>query len=289
MFFRYKVVDALKIDNLPINIHWHYKHSTDYTDNTNKHTYTTMSGSMQFINTYLNERGESQMIERYALPPPFAYTSGDGQFRSDAVLGKKFKFFRYTKKFPTTHAKILEKVSVAWKKSNITEEDIEMLRRDHAYLSSNGMFKTHKPDGQRIGGNAVHFIKFYGEAEERVGGSGIRPDIKRIIFAKPCANCGTRNGIECDHKNDMFLENESRLSDMSQQTLDDFQPLCKHCNDVKREVKARTLRENKRQPAPGFRVKFTEGNETFNRNDPNWWKGTYWGDIEAFKQKLGLI
>ena len=247
-----------------------------------------MSVLTQFINEYLNERGESQMIERYALLPPFAYTSGDGHFRNDSSLGKKFKFFRFPQKFPTTRAKILEKVSIAWK-SNITDEEIEMLRRDHADLSSNEMFRTNQTNGQRIKANSVQFIKFYGEAEERVGGSGVRPDIKRIIFAMPCANCGTRNGIECDHKNDMFLENEPRLSDMSQQTLNDFQPLCKHCNDVKREVKARTLRENKRQPAPGFRVKFTEGNEIFNRNDPNWWKGTYWGDVQAFKQKLGLI
>lgn len=247
-----------------------------------------MSATRQFINTYLNERRESQMIERYTLPPPYAYTSGDGHFRSDSDLGKKFKFFRYTKRFPETHAKILTKCSVAWRPS-ITEEEIEMLRRDHAELSSNNMFRIEQSNGQRISTVSTQFIKFYGEAEERVGGSGIRPDIKRIIFTKPCANCGTRNGIECDHKNDMFLENEPRLSDMSQQTLGDFQPLCKHCNDVKREVKARTLRENKRQPAPGFRVEFTEGNETFNRNDPNWWKGTYWGDVEAFKQKLGLI
>lgn len=247
-----------------------------------------MSATRQFINTYLNERGESQMIERYTLPPPYAYTSGDGHFRSDSDLGKRFKFFRYTKRFPETPAKIRTKCSVAWR-SSITEEEIEMLRRDHAGLSSNNMFRIEQSNGQRISTVSTQFIKFYGEAEERVGDSGIRPDIKRIIFTKPCANCGTRNGIECDHKNDMFLENEPRLSDMSQQTLDDFQPLCKHCNDVKREVKARTLRENKRQPAPGFRVEFTEGNEVFNRNDPNWWKGTYWGDVEAFKQKLGLI
>lgn len=247
-----------------------------------------MSVSSQFIPAYLNERGESEMIERYALPPPFAYTSGDGPFRSDSSLGKKFKFFRYTKRFPEKKYKIYKKCSSSWS-SSITEDEIEMLRRDHAYLSSNNMFKTEQPNGQKIRANATQFIKFYGNAEEQVGGSGIRADIKRTICAEPCANCGTTNNIECDHKNDMFLENEPRLSNMSRQTLDDFQPLCKHCNDVKREVKARTLRDNERQPAPGFRVKFIEGGETFNKNDPNWWKGTYWGDVKAFKQKLGLI
>jgi len=154
-----------------------------------------MSATRQFINTYLNERGESQMIERYTLPPPYAYTSGDGHFRSDSDFGKRFKFFRYTKRFPETPAKIRTKCSVAWR-SSITEEEIEMLRRDHAGLSSNNMFRIEQSNGQRISTVSTQFIKFYGEAEERVGGSGIRPDIKRIIFTKPCANCGTRSNTQ---------------------------------------------------------------------------------------------
>lgn len=38
----------------------------------------------------------------------------------------------------------------------------------------------------------------------------------------------------------------------------------------------------------GFSIDFTEGDETLDRSDPNWHKGTYWGDCLDFKKKLSL-
>jgi hypothetical protein len=47
-------------------------------------------------------------------------------------------------------------------------------------------------------------------------------------------------------------------------------------------------KENKRQGAPGFpaRLAFTEGDETLDMTDFYWYKGSYWGDVKAFKEKL---
>ena len=247
-----------------------------------------MSSVQEFREHFLDTRFRSGFIERYLLLPPYAYTSGDGHFRSDGELGRRLKFFRFTKNFPTTDARFNEKLSISWRR-NITEEEKNQLRLDYQQLVEQNRFSvTQQHNGTRIRGNAVQFIKFYGEALEQVGGSSIRSDIHDTICRMPCVNCGTSNSVECDHKNDLFLENEPRISRPSEQTVNDFQPLCKHCNDVKREVKAKTLRENKRQPAPGFRVKFTQGDETFDRTDPNWWRGTYWGDVAAFKQQLHM-
>ena len=38
-----------------------------------------------------------------------------------------------------------------------------------------------------------------------------------------------------------------------------------------------------------FDVKFTEGSDYFDKTDINWYIGTYWGDVIAFKESLGLI
>ena len=36
----------------------------------------------------------------------------------------------------------------------------------------------------------------------------------------------------------------------------------------------------------GFKIDFTSGDETLNKDDPNWYIGTYWGDCIAFKQSI---
>jgi len=63
----------------------------------------------------------------------------------------------------------------------------------------------------------------------------IRTDIRKEIKKRACVVCGTHSTIECDHKNDLY--NDMRVLNTKTQTLDDFQPLCKHCNALKREAK----------------------------------------------------
>jgi len=227
-----------------------------------------MSKVKTFIETYLNADGTSALIRRYDLPKPWAYTSGDGIFRSDSQLGRKYKFCRFGATFNG-----YRRISQAWRLC-ITSEETEMLEKEHVSLSF-----PEKP------GVAVHYIKFYGDAPPIVN-EGIRIDIGQAITALPCVSCGTSTGIECDHKNDLWVYNDARIGCKETQTLADFQPLCKHCNDVKRAVLAKTIKEQKRQPAPGFpHLPFTRGTEAFDQNDPHWYIGTYWGDVQAFKNR----
>ena len=66
-----------------------------------------------------------------------------------------------------------------------------------------------------------------------------------------------------------------------------------HCVSIvileNERLKKKMMKEGKRQPAPpGFTVAFTEGDETLDMNDLYWYKGTYWGDCKAFKEKFTL-
>ena len=62
----------------------------------------------------------------------------------------------------------------------------------------------------------------------------IRSDIKRFYKDKPCVVCGSTSEIVIDHKNDMY--DDELVLDTKTQKLDDFQPLCNHCNLQKRQV-----------------------------------------------------
>ena len=236
-----------------------------------------MSKSARFVMEFLKVNGSSKnFINRYTLPGYCAYTSGDGIFRNDGTLGKKYKFCRFSPNFDPDR-----KTSRCW---DLTDEDREMLLNDWKTLS----FPTKEEEGYRGGGSTVYYIKFYGMGVKRRT-AAIRADIRRTICSMACVSCGTTTGVECDHKNDLVLEqNDERVLNTKTQTVEDFQPLCKHCNDVKRAVKSKMMKEKKRQKAPGYPegLAFMEGDETLDMADLNWYRGTYWGDVKAFKEAL---
>jgi hypothetical protein len=80
-----------------------------------------------------------------------------------------------------------------------------------------------------------------------------------------------------------------RVLNSRTQKLSDFQPLCKHCNDVKRDA-IKKMEQDKRRPSaidiPIFKAlelpSYTHGNEHYDILDPNWAIGTYWYDPIAF-------
>ena len=84
------------------------------------------------------------------------------------------------------------------------------------------------------------------------------------------------------------LKNDPRVLDKSTQKLYDFQPLCKHCNMLKKSASQARNKTNKRIGATkyGYNIDFITGDENFDRNDPNWYIGTYWGDVIEFKKSL---
>ena len=217
-----------------------------------------------FKEKYLNTLGESKLIERYEeLDPKLRWTSGDSIFRFDGILGKKYKYCTFKKK----------EIRYSWNK---TEEEKEKIEEEHKLIKF--------PEKS---GTSVHFLKFYGIKEEMdLIDEGIRKDIWQMITKMNCLNCFSDREIQCDHKND--LKNDARVLKKETQVLDDFQPLCRHCNMKKKCVKQKMLKEGKRISAKtfGYDIDFTEGDFELNLEDVNWYKGTYWGDIELFKKSL---
>ncbi|RKU91274.1 hypothetical protein DDP39_05390 [Helicobacter pylori] len=83
-------------------------------------------------------------------------------------------------------------------------------------------------------GNSIDRIRLNGYNTECVFNQSIRQDIKNHYKQQCCTMCGTRGNsentqIEVDHKDGR--KNDSRVSDSNAQTFDDFQALCKACND----------------------------------------------------------
>lgn len=225
-----------------------------------------------FINTYLNENGESEMIRRYDLPERLAWTSGDSPFRSDGSLGRRYKIFRYSATLDFL------KKSNCW---DLTDDDITMITHKHTELKNQNMFINRS-------GKTVEFLQFYGMADVELIDEGIRNDIRLEVCRGRCVNCNRSSDIQCDHKND--LKNDPRVLEKATQRLEDFQPLCRNCNILKREYKVKMLRENRRIGGTelGYSIDFIHGDFTLNLNDPNWYVGTYWGDCLAFKRSLRL-
>ena len=114
----------------------------------------------------------------------------------------------------------------------------------------------------------------------------IRADIHQHHKKMCCVVCGTKSDLITDHKNDLY--NDERVLSSTTQTIDDFQCLCNHCNLTKRQISVVTRDTGKRIPATQIPVvaelgiDFIEGDDSFNPDDINAMKGTYWYDPIAF-------
>lgn len=132
--------------------------------------------------------------------------------------------------------------------------------------------------GIRISG-----VKLCGFKNKFTFNQAIRKDIRDYYKEKKCVCCGAKLDIEIDHK-DGRKDNE-RVSNQETQLLSDFQPLCKHCNDLKRQIckecKATGKRFNGREIA-GNPIDWTEGDENY--NEEIGCKGCFWYDPEAFRK-----
>ncbi len=88
-------------------------------------------------------------------------------------------------------------------------------------------------------GNPIDRIRLNGYKTRGVFNQSIRQDIKNYYKQQCCAMCGVRGNsentqIEVDHKDGR--KDDLRVSDSNTQILDDFQALCKACNDKKRQI-----------------------------------------------------
>lgn len=94
-------------------------------------------------------------------------------------------------------------------------------------------------DKSLTAGNSIDRIRLNGFNTESKFNHAIRQDIKDFYKNKNCVMLGI-NGksentkIEIDHKDGR--KSNDRISNLKTQKLEDFQPLCKAANDVKRQI-----------------------------------------------------
>ncbi len=213
--------------------------------------------------------GIHEFVGEYAR---LVFGNGGDFIRRDSS-GKKMKIAKMRKR--------LDKVECSW---DVTATEATALEQEFKLFA-----KIHgiKPSP----GNGICLIKLCGLQDTEMKCSP-REDLRREICKKPCVVCGTKHNVECDHKNDLY--NDPRVNTPATQVLDDFQPLCKHCNDQKRQVIKQVKATGKRYPATSipslapFGVDFTRGDESFDPNDINAMVGTYWYDPVAFMKEVRL-
>ena len=118
-------------------------------------------------------------------------------------------------------------------------------------------------------GTVIIAIKLVGYNQDEHFNQNIRQDIKNAISKRKCVMLGINGStentvIEVDHKDGR--KNDMRVSDLATQKIDDFQPLCKAANDIKRQICKLCKETDKRWDAKnilGNPYSFYEGDEQF--------------------------
>ncbi|WP_341285370.1 hypothetical protein [Priestia megaterium] len=116
----------------------------------------------------------------------------------------------------------------------------------------------------------------------------ISKKIKDYFKNKRCVLTGTRSNIEVDHKNGRY--NDKRVLNTKTQTVNDFQPLTKVANNIKREHCRKCVATNKRFDAKelGYLVSTLDGNLVHN-NKPNGCEGCFFYDVTGFKEDYNTV
>ena len=104
-------------------------------------------------------------------------------------------------------------------------------------------------DKTKTSGNSIDAIRTAGFNNSKTFNQTIRADIKEFYKNKNCVMLGINGSsentkIEIDHKDGR--KNDDRVSDISTQKIEDFQPLCKAANDAKRQICKKCKETNKR-------------------------------------------
>lgn len=124
-------------------------------------------------------------------------------------------------------------------------------------------------DKTKTPGNSIDRIRLNGFNTKKTFNQAIRQDIKDFYKDKNCVMLGVNGksentAIEIDHKDGRKMD--ERISNPETQKFEDFQPLCKAANDIKRQICKRCLETNKRWDAKNI-----VGNPySFYKGDENW-------------------
>ena len=146
--------------------------------------------------------------------------------------------------------------------------------------------KTYNVIFKKEKGNAITHIKLEGHKrkKDRMTQS-IRANIRTALKDKRCVMCGKSSQIEIDHK-DGRKDNPRVMEGTKNQELDDFQPLCKGCNDQKRQACKDCKKTDKRFDATtlNYACPVTEGGLEYEGTC----EGCHWHDPSRFKQSFYL-
>jgi len=143
---------------------------------------------------------------------------------------------------------------------------------------------------EKQGKNRIIALRTIGYSDNVLYGASrpIGENIRKILEKTGCVVCGSQSHLVIDHKNDLY--NDPRVLNLKNQTINDFQCLCNHCNLQKRQISKKTKELGKRIgattiPSLAFLgIDFIKGDETFDEKDINAMVGTYWYDpIEFMK------
>jgi len=118
-------------------------------------------------------------------------------------------------------------------------------------------------------GNSIDAIRLNGFNTNKQFNHAIRQDIKDYYKDKKCVMLGIKGfsentKIEIDHKDGR--KNDERISNLESQKIEDFQPLCKAANDVKRQICKECKKTNIRWDAKNIKgnpYSYYEGNEKY--------------------------
>lgn len=144
-------------------------------------------------------------------------------------------------------------------------------------------------DKSKTPGNSIDSIRTVGLNETACFNQAIRSDIKEYYREKRCVMLGIKGNsentkIEIDHKDGR--KNNARVSDLTTQRLEDFQPLTKAANDAKRQICKRCMETGKRWDArnlEGNPVAYYKGGESLNDYGC---EGCYQYDPVAYRKEI---
>ena len=151
------------------------------------------------------------------------------------------------------------------------------------FQNDRGLGKKYMLEKQRGKGNKLSFIRTIGFAHyhQTHRASNIPEEVRRWIESGlPCAMCGTTANIVPDHK-------DGNRQPITTPNSNDYQPLCQHCNTVKREICKRCNETSKRFDATklGYHISWIEGTAIFQPMNPRC-KGCYWYSPIDFRAQL---
>ena len=137
---------------------------------------------------------------------------------------------------------------------------------------------------KRRAGPRIVERRFVGLTKGREERYPIRSDIRKAVGSEPCAVLGTKAMVEVDHKDGR--KDDPRVNKLKLQRAQDFQPLHKTANNVKRSACQKCRTSNKRFDATnlGFTAGWSEGGEQYEGTCV----GCYWYDPIEFRSRFIL-